>query len=749
MNMKPLARLLVRRPKMVLLVFTIATILIGIQATNIYIDSNLAGYLPQNDEIIQLWERIDGEFKIGSTIIIYIDQTNRVYDIRDPKVLLEMDEVIRLIDKNPLDNGEDGIFSVRSLSSLIKAENAQPSSIGGLGGTGQNKIPIDENLIARYLARSAIQQMKGVLYTNTYKIGVILLQLSEHADHAEILTRTQNALDNRGTTYADMTVTGTLAMQQAIQKHSMQNLMVIFAIALLLISIVLFIFHRTVKGIIVAFLPPAYALALTFGTLGILQPQLTIIAVSIVALLMGLGVDYSIHLMNRFAEEHTIEDKIKRMEKTLQSTGKAILLSTITTMIGFGSLMISSMSPMVTFGFGCAIGILFCFISAIILVPCLALLLQFEKNGSTKSWKKFALFAINNKKRVIVIACFFAVLSLLMLPYIKTDVNYMDMAPDGIPEIEKLREYSANFGSGANFNALLVETDPNGLTDPAVIEAMFSLEEKIRAEGVFAYSIADELKEVNKILESKTIINQLKELIGVDKIIFDKIAEEGIIDSTYSKTLIMVSIPVGKSMAEIETIVSNINDATSSTVLPRNGKVSQLTGQDAVSVSINKRLGDEQTRSMIIALLLVLAALIFIFNSSLYGFLTMIPVGFVLLWEPGFLVAFNIPLSVITISIGSIMIGIGIDYGVHITHRVREGLAGGLSKNEAVEVAIEKTGLSLIEAALTTIAGLSAIYFANIPALQQFGLVIIFMTALSCIGAALILPMFYDLKFVK
>jgi predicted RND superfamily exporter protein len=127
----------------------------------------------------------------------------------------------------------------------------------------------------------------------------------------------------------------------------------------------------------------------------------------------------------------------------------------------------------------------------------------------------------------------------------------------------------------------------------------------------------------------------------------------------------------------------------------------------------------------------------------------MIPVAFVLLWEPGFLVAFDIPLSVITISIASIMVGIGIDYGVHITHRVREGMNEGLSKMKATEIAIEKTGLSLVEAACTTIAGMSAIFFTNIEALQQFALVIVLMTALSCIGAAMILPVFYDFKFVR
>jgi len=143
---------------------------------------------------------------------------------------------------------------------------------------------------------------------------------------------------------------------------------------------------------------------------------------------------------------------------------------------------------------------------------------------------------------------------------------------------------------------------------------------------------------------------------------------------------------------------------------------------------------------------LVLAALILIFKSSVYGFLTMIPVAFVLVWEPGFLVLFDIPLNVTTISIASIMIGIGIDYGVHITHRIQEEIGRGLSKQLAIKVSIERTGLSLVEAALTTIAGISSIFFITITSLQQFALVIILMTAFSCIAAALILPVVYGWK---
>jgi hydrophobe/amphiphile efflux-3 (HAE3) family protein len=747
MNITPIAKILVKRPRIILLMFTLFTILIGSQATNIYMVSDLASFLPEDEPTIKLWNKIDEEFQIGSIIIIYVEAD----DIRDPEVLKEMDRVSSSPKLNKFENDDgliDDIHSVNSLAYYIKKENAKPYVIGGLGGTGKNEIPDDENLISDYMSRYMIQGLKGTLYTDTYDIAVILLQLVDDANYDEVLNRTKYAIDHRGTFYTEMTVTGTAAMQKAIQTASMEYFRLIFIVAVILVSVVLFIFHRNFKGVLIAMLPTACAIALTFGFLGIVQPELTIISVAIVALLLGLGVDYSIHIMNRYAEENNKLNEIQRMEEILKSTGKAILLSTITTIIGFASLMISSMSPVVIFGFGCAIGIFFCFISAIILAPILSLLLKFQKEEKMITWSKITIFIINNKKRIIVIAIFFAFMSLLVLPQTETDVNYFDLAPPDIPELEKLIEYSDNFG-GANFNAILIETEPQGLTYPETIDAIYQMETEMRSEGVELNSIADELKKINDILKRDEIIERLGDLADVDTIIFDTIAEGGLVDEYFSKTIILVYIPFGIDMIETERMINKINEITSKTVIPHNGYASQVTGQDAINVAINKKLTDEQTRSMIIALLLVLAALILIFNSSIYGFLTMIPVAFVLLWEPGFLVLFNIPLSVLTISIASIMIGIGIDYGVHITHRVREEMNKGSSKKESTKIAIQKTGFSLVEAALTTIAGIAAIFITNIQGLQQFALLIILMTAFSCIAAALILPVFFDLKFVK
>jgi len=746
MNTRPLAKILVQRPRTVILVYTIITILIGYQATNIYMESDLSTFLPEDDPTVQLWNRMDEEFQIGTTIIIYVEAD----DIRDPEVLKEMDRVTSspLVNKYENDKGKhDGIFSAKSLAQYIKLENAKSNVPGELGGKGIYEIPDDPNLIAQYMSRLTIQQVKGTLFTNTYDTAVILLQLAEDADYNRIQSNVEKAIDHRGTFYSEMTVTGTVAMQNAIRQTTMEYFQIIFVIAIAFVSLVLFIFHRTVKGIIIALFPTAFAIALTFGTLGMIQPELTILSVSIVALLLGLGVDYSVHMMNRFAEEKH-GDMVDKTAFILSSTGKAIMLSTITTVIGFASLMISSMSPIVLFGFGCAIGILYVFISTILLTPSLSILLRFKKDGILPNWEKLSHFILSNKSRIVVIAVFFAFMSLIVIPQTETDTNYFDMAPQNIPEVVKLVEYSENFG-GANYNAIMIETEPQGLTYPEVIDAIYEMEERMRDEGIELYSLIDAVKEANDILERNNIINSLSEYAGVDEIIFDRIAQEGLVDEDFSKTLIIVYIPTGLSMQQIEDKVATVNRIAAETDIPRNGKVSPLTGQDAINVAINRKLTDEQTRSMIIAILLVLAALIFIFSSSLYGFLTMIPVAFVLMWEPGFLVAFNIPFNVITISIASIMIGIGIDYGVHIMHRVHEEVEHGLEKRDAIKRAIERTGLSLVEAALTTIAGISSIFFISIPALQEFALVIILMTAFSCIGAAFLLPVFFDLKIVK
>ncbi|MEF8849103.1 MAG: hypothetical protein V5A68_08250, partial [Candidatus Thermoplasmatota archaeon] len=116
MDLRSFSRLLVERPKTVLLVFTIATALIGTQATNLYMESDFSSFLPEDEPTIELYQKIVEEFEVGPTIIVYVESE----DIRDPEVLKEMDRLSERI--NPYENDEgkqDGVITARSVAMLI------------------------------------------------------------------------------------------------------------------------------------------------------------------------------------------------------------------------------------------------------------------------------------------------------------------------------------------------------------------------------------------------------------------------------------------------------------------------------------------------------------------------------------------------------------------------------------------------------------------------------------------------------
>lgn len=390
-----------------------------------------------------------------------------------------------------------------------------------------------------------------------------------------------------------------------------------------------------------------------------------------------------------------------------------------------------------------------CVYSATILVPCLCLILRYEAKEQNHKWKRFAHIVVEQRKRLFVVGCFFVVLSLLVLPQVKTDVNYLDMAPKGIPEVDKLAEYSQKFGTGANFNALLIETDSQGLTYPEVINAIYTLEVQIRAEGGTAYSIADEMKKVNDVLERSVILEQLSSVVGVDKIILDKIVEKGLVNTDYSKTIILVSFPVEYSTEQLDHTIQKIDALAVQTILPHNGKVSQLAGQDVVTVEVNKQIMSTQISSLLTELLLVLACLIIGFGSGILGLLSMIPVLFVIAWEPGSLVMLNIPLSVINISVAAIIVSTGIDYGIIITQRLKEERVKGYSKIDALKTTLETSGWSIVTASSTTMVALVATFAVNIPLLHQFSILVIVLYIFSVIAAFCIIPTLYASRWVK
>ena len=102
---------------------------------------------------------------------------------------------------------------------------------------------------------------------------------------------------------------------------------------------------------------------------------------------------------------------------------------------------------------------------------------------------------------------------------------------------------------------------------------------------------------------------------------------------------------------------------------------------------------------------------------------------------------FSGELNLFTAVIGSIIVGIGIDFGIHMTERIRER---GLSL-EGVRHGVATSGMAFVEATVTMIAGLSAVFLVDIPAIQEFILLVMILLVYSVLGALFILTAIYTI----
>jgi predicted RND superfamily exporter protein len=123
------------------------------------------------------------------------------------------------------------------------------------------------------------------------------------------------------------------------------------------------------------------------------------------------------------------------------------------------------------------------------------------------------------------------------------------------------------------------------------------------------------------------------------------------------------------------------------------------------------------------------------------GAITIIPVLTVIALEPGTLVGLGIPLSTITVMIGSIAIGTGVDFSIQISQRVR---LGGY-KMPAVFGAVEKAGTSFVEATSTMLIGFSMCLFIQIASIQEFVIMIMILLAYNAVFALVLLPAIYTI----
>jgi len=166
----------------------------------------------------------------------------------------------------------------------------------------------------------------------------------------------------------------------------------------------------------------------------------------------------------------------------------------------------------------------------------------------------------------------------------------------------------------------------------------------------------------------------------------------------------------------------------------------QQTGMPIIYMDIDKKIMRSQAFSLSIAILFVFIFLTYRLKSLVGGLISITPIILTILINFTIMSILGIPLDVVTILIGSVAVGIGIDYTIHFITRFKVEHAKGKTELEALDKTLETTGKAIIINALSVMMGFLVLVLGNIVPMQRFGYLIALTMIISATASITVLP---------
>ena len=613
-------------------------------------------------------------------------------------------------------------------------------------------------------------------------------------------------------------LTGMIAIGRDEMVYSAQSLGYTTVIAMIAILLLLMISFRMWVAPIFAIANLLVGLVWAVGTAAIVVGQLNMMTQMMAVILIGLGIDFSIHIISGFTERRAAGDSIaEAMEKTFLKSGKGILTGALTTACAFLTLIISHSRGMKEMGLVTGTGLLAILLATMLFLP--SLLVFRERRIDKKHERKKGIRQIVqrdisfrflgrtgewlSKHYIFTILASIVISSLLIwsASNISFDYNYMNIEPKGLTSItlqdtvldkfDLSMDYALvltdNVKQSRELSASYRELGPVALTEDISlylpseeqqqkrIPLIAKIREKIQSTAIKQIMLQGDLtilhREIDRLQMNIMEIQDMAFLGGQDKVDskckkivgdpenpnsrniiweFRQLLEENIPAAAkglskfqqnfapYFKESV-IKMSSAESIRQDELPVSILDrysnkkrDQFLVTVFPAGNlwqdsellkrfaddleRVSdKATGMPVVFRALIEIIGRDGRNAVLLTLVIVFLLLWVDYRNPGHSLMAMIPMAFGVFWMVGFMHLTGMKLTIMNFMGLPMIIGIGIDYGVHILHRRRHEGRG------KIRIVYSSTGKAILLTSLTTMLAFGSLVFSIWRGFGQLG----------------------------
>jgi predicted RND superfamily exporter protein len=503
-----LADLIIRYRWWVIILALLLTGVLGWKTFSVSLNADFSTYLSQDDPAVQKYNRIGDIFGGNDLGVVLLNSDNEVFTQSNLDLIGQLTEAYEEV---------EGISYVTSLSNVIDfRETEWGLEVGKLYDPDQ--IPSEASSftdLQQYVLGN--ERYAGNLISGDAQTAAILLQFegSGNAGANQFLTslKVKEVTDNTLASFeneidAKLYFGGLPFLVYNMTLLIGDNFSTLIPIMIFLLVLVLYLGFRHWAGVVFPMIVVSVSVIWITGLMGIFGLEFDLLTGIMPVVLLALGSADGIHLMKRYYElRNEGADPRQAARQTFKQMGTPIILTTVTTTVGFASLFVSDFSVIQQFGLLTAAGVILALVVSLTLLPALLSFGIGFKPG-TKNVKseyhfldRFGFRVYKHKKSILAGSLGIIVLAVIAIPKIEKDVDWsLCLARGSDP-------YHAEMMLREKFEGSLpVQVVVNGnIKDPAVLQLMHRIERRLETvpEVGKPSSMGSVMAEMNEVMNDR------------------------------------------------------------------------------------------------------------------------------------------------------------------------------------------------------------------------------------------------------
>jgi len=751
------ARLILRNKIFILLAVITATVFFSMQWKHMRFTYTEANMLPDEHEVNLVYNDFLKVFGEEGNLIVLGVKDSSLFSVKQFNAWNKLAEFFKTTKE------VETVLSIKDLQKLVKNTakeqfDLEPFIKDSISNIEQLNT-LQEELFKRYpfydnflfnaetkTIRTAIYLKKDIVNTSARKDFII-----------DILEPKVRGF--RETTGLDVKVSGMPYIRTLNSQNIVDEIPIFIGAALFVTSLIFFLFFRSFRATFISLIVVCVGVMWTFGILGLLGYEITVLTALIPPLIIVIGIPNCIFLINKYQHEVKAHgNKVKSLQRVITKIGNATLMTNVTTASGFATFILTESKLLTEFGIVASLSILAIFILCLLVIPIIYTFLPYPKQrhlehlnkrwiGGFVDWMER--MVKHRKITIYVTALILIIGSMIGMNKIEISGSLIEDMPKNKQFFKDIKFFEDEFNGIMPLEIMVDTKRKKGVMKLSTLKRINQLEELI-----------EETPELSKPISVVSLVKYSKQAYynGNPKYYQLPTSQENSFILSYAKNsssnidLLKNFVDSTGQYARITTFMKDIGtdkmeriqenlQTKIDKVFPSERYEVTMTGKALVFQKGTKYLVRNLVISLSLAILLIALFMAYLFRSFRMIIVSLIPNLLPLLVTAGLMGFVGVPIKPSTILVFSIAFGISVDDTIHFLAKYRQELQANHWKiRKSVYAALRETGVSMFYTSIVLFFGFSVFTISSFGGTVALGALVSITLLFAMLSNLLLLP---------